>query len=182
VKLERIVLYDRARPYASREVVLGDKLTCRLNQNFDDFECAASDRDWHSTRSQFTPSEINLPLVQLIHQSSAVRAHSSPLFRISHVSSEFGGAQAARTGSVAGQQPLLRRALRSPYRFPGKVSQFLRNIQDCFKELSRVARIDIVLAWQTAWTSCIRGLSFIRTRRHFAIKKSESASSSWSRE
>jgi hypothetical protein len=142
VKLERIVLYDRARPYASREVVLGDKLTCRLNQNFDDFECAASDRDWHSTRSQFTPSEINLPLVQLIHQSSAVRAHSSPLFRISHVSSEFGGAQAARTGSVAGQQPLLRRALRSPYRFPGKVSQFLRNIQDCFKELSRVARIE----------------------------------------
>jgi hypothetical protein len=107
VKLERIVLYDRARPYASREVVLGDKLTCRLNQNFDDFECAASDRDWHSTRSQFTPSEINLPLAGLVHQLSAFCAHSQPRFRISHVLSEFGSARAARAGSVVGRRPLL---------------------------------------------------------------------------
>jgi hypothetical protein len=40
VKMERIVLYDRARPCTSRDVVLGDKLTCRLNQNLDDFERA----------------------------------------------------------------------------------------------------------------------------------------------
>jgi hypothetical protein len=96
VKLKCIVLYDCARPYSSREVVLGDKLTCRLNQNFDDFERAAPDRDGHSTRSQFAPSEIDLPLVQLIHQSSVLCAHSRPLFRLSHVSSEFGGVQASR--------------------------------------------------------------------------------------
>jgi hypothetical protein len=85
VKLERIVLYDRARPYASREVVLGDKLTCRLNQNLNDFERAAPDRDGHSTHSQFTPSKIDLPLAPLIHQSSTFGAHPQLLFRISHV-------------------------------------------------------------------------------------------------
>src|SRR5258708_39022874 len=78
VKLKCIVLYDCARPYASREVVLGDKLTCRLNQNLDDFERAPPDRDRHSTRSQFAPSEIDLPLAQLIHQMSALCAHSCP--------------------------------------------------------------------------------------------------------
>jgi hypothetical protein len=51
MKLKRIVLYDRARPYASQEVILGDKLTCRLNQNLDDFERAPPDRNGHSTRS-----------------------------------------------------------------------------------------------------------------------------------
>jgi hypothetical protein len=142
VKLERIVLYDRARPYASREVVLGDEFTGRLNHDLDDFERATSDRDRNSARSQFAPGEIDLPLAQLIHQSSAERAHSSPLFRISHVPSEYCGAQATKTGSVAGRQPLLRRALRSPDRFPDKASQFLRNIQDCFKELLRITRIE----------------------------------------
>src|SRR3979490_2992549 len=107
MKLELISLYDRARPYASREVVLGDKLTGRLNQNLDNFECAASDRDWHSTRSKFTPREINLPLARLVHQLSALCAHSRPRFRISHVLSEFGSARAARAGSVAGRRPLL---------------------------------------------------------------------------
>jgi hypothetical protein len=75
VKLKRIVFYNHARPYTSREVVLGDKLTCRLNQNLDDFERATPDRDRHSTRSQFAPSEIDLPLAQLIHQMSALCAH-----------------------------------------------------------------------------------------------------------
>jgi hypothetical protein len=75
VKLERVVLHDQARPYTSHEVVLGDKLTGRLNQNFDDFEGATSDRDRHSTRSQFAPSEIDLPLARFIHQSSALRGH-----------------------------------------------------------------------------------------------------------
>src|SRR3984893_2195117 len=112
MKLERIVLYDHARPDASREVLLGDKLTCRLNQNLDDFERATPDRDRHSTLSQFAPSEIDLPLAQLIHQSLALCAHSRLLFRTSHVSSEFSRAQAARAGSVARRQPLLRRALR----------------------------------------------------------------------
>src|ERR1700676_1773817 len=107
MKLERIVLYDRARPYASREVVLGDKLPLRLNPNLDDFECAGPDRDWHSTRPQFTPSEINLPLARLVHQLSALCAHSRPRFRISHVLSEFGGARAGSAGSVAGRRPLL---------------------------------------------------------------------------
>jgi hypothetical protein len=63
MKLKSIVLYDRARPYASREVVLGDKFTCRLNQNLNDLECTPPDRDRHSTRSQFAPSKIDLPLV-----------------------------------------------------------------------------------------------------------------------
>src|ERR1700716_3587597 len=79
VKLQRIVLHDRARPYASREIVLGDELTGGLNQNLDDFERASPDRDRHSTRSQLAPSEINFPLAQLIHQSSALCAHSWPL-------------------------------------------------------------------------------------------------------
>src|SRR5258708_12691997 len=89
VNLERIVLYDRARPYASREVILGDKLTCRLNQNFDDFECAASDRDWHSTRSQFTPSEINLPLAPLAPHFSPSSPHPPPRSSLPHLSSKF---------------------------------------------------------------------------------------------
>jgi hypothetical protein len=79
VKMERIVLYDRARPCTSREVVLGDELTCRLNQNLDDFERATSDRDRYSMRSQFTPSEIELPLARLVHQLSALRALAAPV-------------------------------------------------------------------------------------------------------
>jgi hypothetical protein len=63
MKLERIVLYDRTRPYTSRKVVLGNKLTRRLNQNLDDFERTPPDRDWHTARTQFAPSEIDLPLV-----------------------------------------------------------------------------------------------------------------------
>jgi hypothetical protein len=67
MKLERIVLHDRARPYATHEVVLGDELTGRPNQNLDDFERAPPDRDRNSTRSQFTPSEIHLPLARLVY-------------------------------------------------------------------------------------------------------------------
>jgi len=78
VKMERIVLYDCARPCTSREVVLGDELTCRLNQNLDDFERATPDRDRYSMRSQFTPSEIELPLARIVHQLSALCAHSRP--------------------------------------------------------------------------------------------------------
>src|ERR1700674_387881 len=85
VNLKGIFFDDRARPYASREVVLGDKLTCRLNQNLHDVERAPPDRDRHSARSQFAPSEIDLPLAQRMHQLSALRAHSC--LRISHVSS-----------------------------------------------------------------------------------------------
>src|SRR5712672_54578 len=96
VKMERIVLYDCARPCTSREVVLGDKLTCRLNQHLDDFERATPDRDRYSTRSQSTPRQIDLPLLSLIHQPPILCAHSRPLFRISHVSSEFSCVQAAR--------------------------------------------------------------------------------------
>jgi hypothetical protein len=87
--MERIVLYDRARPCTSREVVLGDELTCRLNQNLDDFERATRDRDRYSMRSQFTPSEIELPLARPVYQLSTLW----PLFRISHVLSEIYGVQ-----------------------------------------------------------------------------------------
>src|SRR3984893_7041654 len=132
MKLERIVLYDHARPDASREVLLGDKLTCRLNQNLDDFERATPDRDRHSTRSQLAPSEIDLPLAHLIHQSSALCAHSQPLFRISHVSSKFGGAQAAGADSVAGPRPL-HCALRSPIAFRAR----LLNFSEIFRSASR---------------------------------------------
>src|SRR3981189_2916571 len=79
VKMERIVLYDRARPCTSREAVLGDELTCRrLDQNLDDFERATPDRARSSMRSQFTPSQIELPLARLVHQLSALCAHSRP--------------------------------------------------------------------------------------------------------
>jgi hypothetical protein len=76
VKLESIVFYDGARPNTSREVILGNELARRLNQNLDDLERASPDRDRHATRSQFAPSEIDLPLAQLIHQFSALCAHA----------------------------------------------------------------------------------------------------------
>src|ERR1700730_3999476 len=130
MKLERIVLYDHARPDASREVLLGDKLTCRLNQNLDDFERATPDRDRHSTRSQLAPSEIDLPLAHLIHQSSALCAHSQPLFRISHVSSKFGGAQAG-WGRFRRWPTTTALCVEVADLLPGKASPFLRNIQAC---------------------------------------------------
>src|ERR1700740_2952462 len=71
VKLKCIVLDNRARPYATREIVLGDELAGRANQNFDDVECATADRDGSSTGQQFTASKIDLPLTRLVHQSSA---------------------------------------------------------------------------------------------------------------
>ena len=134
MKLERIVLHDRARPYASREVVLGNKFTCRLNQNLDNFERATPDRDRHTTRTQFAPSEIDLPLAQLIHQSSALCAHSLPLFRTSHVSSEFSSTRAARLVLPLADNRccVLRWGHRS---LSGRASHFLRNTQNCFKEL-----------------------------------------------
>src|ERR1700693_772465 len=49
VKLKCIVLDNRARPYATREIVLGDELAGRANQNFDDVERATADRDGSST-------------------------------------------------------------------------------------------------------------------------------------
>src|SRR5258708_18483146 len=75
VKLKCIVLDNRARPYATREIVLGDELAGRANQNFDDVERATADRDGSSTGPQFTASKIDLPLTRLVHQSSALRRH-----------------------------------------------------------------------------------------------------------
>src|SRR5258705_10953224 len=75
VKLKCIVLDNRARPYATREIVLGDELAGRANQTFDDVECATADRDGSSTGPQFTASKIDLPLTRLVHQSSALRRH-----------------------------------------------------------------------------------------------------------
>ncbi|HJZ15527.1 MAG TPA: hypothetical protein VJ251_08765, partial [Stellaceae bacterium] len=65
------VLDNRARPYATREIVLGDELAGRANQNFDDVERATADRDGSSTGPQFTASNIDLPLTRLVQQSSA---------------------------------------------------------------------------------------------------------------
>jgi hypothetical protein len=67
MKLEGIVLDDRARPYAIHEVSLGNELAGRLNQDLKDFKRAAADRDEKSMCSQFTPGEINLPLARLVH-------------------------------------------------------------------------------------------------------------------
>src|SRR6267154_5876267 len=75
VKLKCIVLDNRARPYATREILLGDEFASRANQNFDDVECATADRDGSSTGPQFTASKIDLPLTRLVYQSSALRRH-----------------------------------------------------------------------------------------------------------
>jgi hypothetical protein len=57
MKLESVVLHRRARPNAIHEVVLGDELAGRLNQNLDDLERATADRDGNPTRSQLAASE-----------------------------------------------------------------------------------------------------------------------------
>ncbi len=149
MKLERIVLYNRVRPHACRQVFLGDKLTGRLNQNLDDFECAPPDRDGHSMRSQFAPSEIDLPLVQHIHRSSTFWAHVAvPVQDISQFIRFW-----QRTGklwptvrrtplrSVAGRRLSISyfatRTLRSPTAV-GKDPHLLRKTQNCCKELLRV--------------------------------------------
>src|SRR5260370_4803723 len=78
VKLKCIVLDNRARPYATREMVLGDELAGRANQNFDDVECATADRDGSSTGPQFTASQIDLPLTRLVHLSARAAQRPRP--------------------------------------------------------------------------------------------------------
>jgi hypothetical protein len=75
VKLKCIVLDNRARPYVTREIVFGDELAGRVNQNFDDVERATADRDGNSTGPQFTASKIDLPLTRPVYQSPALRCH-----------------------------------------------------------------------------------------------------------
>jgi len=75
VNLDLIFLDDRARPYTSHELVLGDELTGRLNQNRKDLERAVPQGNRDSTRPQFTPSEIHLPPFELVYQTSALFRH-----------------------------------------------------------------------------------------------------------
>jgi hypothetical protein len=126
MKLERIVLYDRARPHALHEVALGDELTGRPNQNLDYFERAAPDRDRNSARSQFTSSEIDLPLARFIHQSSALRGHVAAPY--------LGVIQNSAVHKMCIE-------IADRFGLPGKASQFLRTIQHCFKELMRFTTI-----------------------------------------
>jgi hypothetical protein len=72
VNLQFILLHDRARPYPSHELVLGDELTGRLNQNRKDLERAAPQGNMDSPRPQLTPLEIYLPSVKLVYQVSAL--------------------------------------------------------------------------------------------------------------
>jgi hypothetical protein len=67
VDLKRVVLDDGPRPDAFHELVLGDELARRANEDFQDFERSASDWDRNPTRPQFAPTKINLPFVGLVH-------------------------------------------------------------------------------------------------------------------
>lgn len=51
-------------------VPCGDKLAGRLDQSFDDLECATPYRDRGPMRSQFTPCEIDLPRSKLVYRPS----------------------------------------------------------------------------------------------------------------
>jgi hypothetical protein len=76
MNLELVFLDRRIRPYTCHELVLGDELTGRLNQNRKDLERAVPQGNGNATRPQLTPGEIHLPPVELVYQASALFRHA----------------------------------------------------------------------------------------------------------
>jgi hypothetical protein len=66
-------LDDGAPPHATNEVILGDKVTGRPNQSFDDLERAAAYGDSDPVPSQFALRKINLPLATFVYQTQVLR-------------------------------------------------------------------------------------------------------------
>ena len=77
MNLERVFADNRTRPYTAHDVVLGDQLIGRPKQDLDDFERAGANGRGGTVRSQFTPCEIDLPLVTLIDQVLVSRGQHS---------------------------------------------------------------------------------------------------------
>jgi hypothetical protein len=75
MKLERVFLDDRARPYVLHQAVLADELATGPNQNLEDLECAAPNRNRDASGSQLAPGEIDLPSIRRVNGSWALLCH-----------------------------------------------------------------------------------------------------------
>jgi hypothetical protein len=149
MKLKGIVLYDRARPHAIHEVVLGDELATRLNQNLDDFEREIPDRDGNPSGAQFTLGKINLPLARLVHQFCASRGHLVAPVQVIFSLLRF--RRCTREARLTGLRHRCRRwrttdaasrvEIVGRIGVPGNASEFLRDTQLWFRELIRLAAI-----------------------------------------
>jgi hypothetical protein len=66
MNLKGILVDNNTGPNPAHKLVLGNKSAIRARQNFNDVKCAATDRDFNSTRAKHTPSEIDLPSAGLL--------------------------------------------------------------------------------------------------------------------
>jgi hypothetical protein len=84
VNVERGFSDRRARPYPLHEVILRDESAGGSNQDFDDFEGSAAKGNRTSGRTEFPPTEIDLPPLACVDEIGPCVRHPKPFGSITH--------------------------------------------------------------------------------------------------
>src|SRR5271165_2165652 len=66
--LERVFLDDRARPNSAHQIVFGDELSSRPDQNLDDLERTSPDGNARAASTQFPPHKIDFPSLRFVNE------------------------------------------------------------------------------------------------------------------
>lgn len=66
--LERVFLDNRARPNSAHQILFGDELSSRPDENLDNLERTAPDGNARAASTQFPPRKIDFPSLRFVNE------------------------------------------------------------------------------------------------------------------